>query len=82
MPNAFERRQAARKKRSQLRYIELKNVKLHQLTLAERYYISAFTSLNGQPPKVLPTGGAMVLLSSADQLFATAHAIELGGEDE
>jgi len=80
--NAFEKRRDQRNKKAQLRYHKLKDIKLHQLTLVEKYYISAFIALNGQPPHVIPSGHSAALLQMADTLYATIHALELGGGSE
>ena len=80
--NAYEKRRDQRNKQAQLRYHKLKDIKLHQLTLVEKYYISAFIALNGQPPHIIPPGNGAALLQMADQLYATIHVIELGGDDE
>lgn len=79
--NAYEIRAANRKAKRQARTLEVKNLKLHELGLLQRYYISAYTALNGQPPKIVSTDTG-VLFSTANTMFARIHEIQLGGNDE
>ncbi len=75
--NAYEARKLKKQKVRRENYLFRKGVKLHEMALVEKFYISAFTALNGQPPMVIPALPAKKLEACADRLFARLHELEL-----